>query len=158
MAVKDQTEKRKISTGLSGVAGEYFVAAELSRLGYLASITMRNAKGVDILVTNINATNTAAIQVKTRQDAVRDWVLSDKCELQTSEHFFYIFVSLGGLKGVPTFHIVPSKIVAAQIRESHQAWLKGKPLRGTTRKDSSVRKFVDQDAKFLNRWDLLGLD
>lgn len=154
----EDAESKKISTGLSGVAGEYFVAAELSRLGYLASITMRNAKGVDILVTNMNATSTAAIQVKTRQDSSRDWVLSQKCELQTSDHFFYVFVSLTGAKGFPAFHIVPSKVVATQIRDSHQAWLKGKPLRGSTRKDSSVRKFVDQDGEFLNRWDLLGLD
>ncbi|PIW68446.1 MAG: aspartate ammonia-lyase, partial [Candidatus Omnitrophica bacterium CG12_big_fil_rev_8_21_14_0_65_42_8] len=33
---------------LSGVAGEYLVAGELSRRGYIASITLRNSKGVDI--------------------------------------------------------------------------------------------------------------
>jgi hypothetical protein len=33
----------KPSPQLTGVAGEYFVAAELSRRGYIASITMRNS-------------------------------------------------------------------------------------------------------------------
>jgi hypothetical protein len=60
-------ERLKISPGLAGVAGEYSVAAELCRRGYLASITLRNAKGVDILATNATASKTAAIQVKTNQ-------------------------------------------------------------------------------------------
>jgi len=32
----------KLSNILGGVSGEYFVAAELSRRGYIASITLRN--------------------------------------------------------------------------------------------------------------------
>jgi hypothetical protein len=40
-------QRSRLSTGLSGVAGEYFVAAELSRRGYIASITLRNTRGVD---------------------------------------------------------------------------------------------------------------
>jgi len=50
---------------LSGVAGEYLVAGELSRRGYIASITLRNSKGVDILASNENASKTVGIQVKT---------------------------------------------------------------------------------------------
>jgi len=38
----------KPSSQLTGVAGEYFVAAELSRRGFIASITMRNTRGIDI--------------------------------------------------------------------------------------------------------------
>jgi len=44
--------KERVSPILVGVAGEYFVAAELSSLGYIASITLRNTKGIDILATN----------------------------------------------------------------------------------------------------------
>ena len=57
--------KDKISTGLSGLSGEYFVAAELSRRGFLASIMLRNTKGIDVLAANSSATAIAAIQVKT---------------------------------------------------------------------------------------------
>ena len=52
---------------LAGVAGEYFVAAELSRRGYIASITLRNTRGIDIVVTNKDATKTVTIQCKTTQ-------------------------------------------------------------------------------------------
>ncbi|MEA2328452.1 MAG: hypothetical protein QOE68_3411, partial [Thermoanaerobaculia bacterium] len=51
----------KLDAGLCGIAGEYFVAAELSRRGYLASITLRNSRGVDILATNGDATISVAI-------------------------------------------------------------------------------------------------
>jgi hypothetical protein len=37
---------------LAGVAGECFVAAELSRRGFIASITLRNTRDIDIVVTN----------------------------------------------------------------------------------------------------------
>ena len=37
----------KISKILSGVAGEHFVAAELTRRGYIASLTSQNTKGID---------------------------------------------------------------------------------------------------------------
>ena len=43
----------KPSSQLTGVAGEYFVAAELSRRGFIASITMRNSPGIDILATDM---------------------------------------------------------------------------------------------------------
>jgi len=55
------SEAKKI---LSGIAGEYFVAGELSRRGYIASITLRNTASIDILASN--GERTVNIQVKTR--------------------------------------------------------------------------------------------
>lgn len=62
-------QRSRLSTGLSGVAGEYLVAAELSRRGYIASITLRNTRGIDILASNADATRSVGIQVKTNQRA-----------------------------------------------------------------------------------------
>ena len=45
----------KITPILAGVSGEYFVAAELSRRGYICSITLKNTKGIDVLVCNEDA-------------------------------------------------------------------------------------------------------
>ena len=56
---------------LAGVAGEYFVAAELSRRGFIASITLRNTRGIDIVVTNKDATKTVTIQCKTSRKKKR---------------------------------------------------------------------------------------
>src|SRR5437660_12290839 len=43
------TMTKKLSTIQAGVTGEYFVAAELSRRGYIASLTLRNTRGIDVL-------------------------------------------------------------------------------------------------------------
>ena len=57
-------QRSRLSTGLSDVAGEYFVAAELSRRGYVASLTLRNTRGIDILASErVNKNETIAIRV-----------------------------------------------------------------------------------------------
>jgi len=70
----------KIPSVLAGVAGEYFVAAELSRRGYIASISLRNTRGIDILVTNQAASRSVTIQCKTRQSDRKVWILNEGCE------------------------------------------------------------------------------
>jgi hypothetical protein len=62
----------KLTSVLCGVAGEYFVAAELSRRGYVASLTLRNTRGIDVLASNSDATKTVGIQVKTNQTDRRE--------------------------------------------------------------------------------------
>jgi hypothetical protein len=57
----------KIPSVLAGVAGEYFVAAELSRRGHIASISLRNTRGIDIIATNKEASRSVTIQCKTNQ-------------------------------------------------------------------------------------------
>jgi hypothetical protein len=90
-------QRSRLSTGLSGVAGEYFVAAELSRRGYVASLTLRNTKGIDILASNLDATRSVGIQVKTNQGSGKGWVLNKKAEEDTAENLFYVFVRLNEL-------------------------------------------------------------
>jgi hypothetical protein len=46
----------KIPSELSCTAGEHIVAGQLSRLGHIASINLKNTKGVDILAMNTKAT------------------------------------------------------------------------------------------------------
>src|SRR5215469_8348701 len=65
---------------LIGVAGEYFVAAELSRRGYIASISLRNTRGIDIVATNQAAKRSITIQCKTNQSGARNWMLNEKSE------------------------------------------------------------------------------
>ena len=147
----------KPSSQLAGVAGEYFVAAELSRRGFIASITMHNSPGIDILATDINAKETVTIQCKTSRSSTKGWILSDKAEDFTPKNHFYVFVRLGKKDDHPSYHIVPSMVVAKYVKTRHSAWLKGKKPNGGQRKDSAMRKFRDEENKFLGRWDLLGL-
>ena len=71
---------KKLSTIQTGVSGENFVAAELSRRGYVASVTLRNTRGIDILASNADATTSVGIQVKTSRGARAEWLLSKRAE------------------------------------------------------------------------------
>jgi hypothetical protein len=148
----------QLSTVLSGVSGEYFVAGELSRLGYIASITLRNTKGIDILVSDSGATRQIGIQVKTNQGSKPEWVLNEKAENFYADNLFYVFVNLKSQEEQPDFYIVPSKIVATYTKSSHQEWLKTPGKKGQAHKDNPVRKFRDEKKQYLNRWNLLGLE
>lgn len=149
-------KKIKLDSVLSGVAGEYLCAGELSRRGYIASITLRNSKGVDILVTNAAATKTVAIQVKTRYSRGTKWVMNEKAEKHYAPNFFYVFVNLNF--GDPAeFFIVPSRVVAETIRKHHLNWLKTPGLKGQAHRPTSMRTFCDDEKRYLNRWDVIGL-
>ena len=82
----------RLSTGLTGIAGEYFVGAELSRRGYVASITLRSTCGIDILASNADATKSVGIQVKTNQRRGKKWILNEKIE-RISRLTYFSFLS-----------------------------------------------------------------
>ena len=156
MKTKAKPANPKITTLLSGVAGEYFVAAELSRRGYIASISLRNTRGIDILATNATASRSVTIQCKTSQSR-NDWMLNDKCESFFSENHFYVFVALGGPLERPRYHVVPSAAVAKHVRDDHSNWLARPGRHGQAHVDNPVRNFHDRANEYLERWDLLGL-
>jgi hypothetical protein len=145
----------KISPILAGVSGEYFVAAELSRRGYICSVTLKNTKGIDILVCNEEATKNLGIQVKTNQINKSEWVLNEKCEKLNDENIFYVFVNLRSTDFLPEYYIVPSKVVARYTSTNHKKWLSEKGKNGQQRNDSTMRKFKDIEKEYLGRWDLL---
>lgn len=153
----NNTKAQPLNAILSGVSGEYFVAAELSRKGYIASITLRNTKGVDILCSNSEASKTVGIQVKTNRDSYRSWLLNQKAEDYFSENLFYVFVNLNNNLQSPDFFIVPSKIVAAYCKKSHSHWLKMPGKSGKMHNDSSMRKFEDPQENYKDQWKLLNL-
>ena len=157
--VKTKTKQAnsKIPSLLAGVAGEYFVAGELSRRGYIASISLRNTRGIDILATNAQASRSVTIQCKTSQLSQGHWILSDKCESFISENHFYVFVVLGGPLERPRYHIAPSAAVAKHVCDDHRGWLDTPGRRGQAHVDNPVRNFEDSSNEYLERWDLLGL-
>jgi len=147
----------KLDRQLVGVAGEYLVAGELTLRGILASITLRNSRGVDIIASNAEATKTISIQVKTNSDGKNQWIVSKKAEDLFSKNHFYVFVSIRRLEERPLFYIVPSNVVAKYVSSNHSRWLEGERRDGGKRKDTSMRKFVDSDKSYLEKWELFGL-
>lgn len=138
---------------ISGTSGEYFVAGELSKKGYIALLTTRNTTGIDIIVTNPTTYKSTNIQVKTTRRNP-PWLLSKKDEKSHGNKLFYVFVNMMDSK--QEYYIVPSNVVANRIKKHHQKWLEGK----STRKDTSMRKFTMSDSekkKYQNNWYSLGI-
>ena len=151
------TKPTKISSILAGVSGEYFVAAELSRRGYISSVTLKNTRGIDILVANESATKTLGIQVKTNQGNRKAWVLNEKAEDFYADNLFYVFVNLIGVGQLPEYYIASSKTVADYVKNGHKKWLETPGKKGQAHNDSSMRMFSDHEQKYLNKWDTLKL-
>src|SRR5438128_11941850 len=105
-----------IPSVLTGVAGEYFVAAELSRRGYIASTSLRNTRGIDILATNQAATRSITIQCKTNQRGAKTWMLNQKSEDFFADDHYYVFVAIVSATKRPRLHVVPRQTVARYIR------------------------------------------
>ena len=148
-------KSEKLSSGLTGISGEYFVAAELSRRGFMASITLRNNDSIDIHASKLSNNKIFAIQVKSNQSGNRSWILNKKSELHQKENFFYIFVSLKGESERPEYFIVPSKNVADFVKRDNTHWLATPGKKGQAHNDSTVRKFNDQNGEYLEKWELL---
>ncbi len=146
----------KLPSILSGVAGVYYVAAELSRRGLIASTTSRNTRGIDVLVSSQDASRQVGVQVKTSQGDGRKWLLVEHAERYFADNLFYVFVDLKD-EGSRDYFVVPSRVVAEFIRDAHQQWINAPGRGGRQRKDSSMRVFRDPDGKFLEQWQTLGL-
>ena len=149
---------RRLKPAQSGIAAQHYVAAEISRRGHAVAMTVRNAQGVDILASRIDGSRAVGIQVKCGQDSGKWWMLDAKAERMTSRTLVYVLVNLNGPGGTPTFHVVPSRVVAASISSEYREYIRGRRRDGRTRKESLIRRFADKDGKYLDRWELLGLD
>jgi hypothetical protein len=151
------TELSKLEPTLVGVAGEYFVATKLSIRGYLASVTLRNSRGIDIIASNSDASRLVSIQVKTSKKGSPRWVLTKKSESFVADDHYYVFVVLHAVGHHLDYYVVPGKDVAEYISTSHREWLAGKKKDGSPRKDSSMWVFRDDEGVYREAWSSLGL-
>jgi hypothetical protein len=97
---------------LTGMRGVYLVAAELSRLGFIASPTSRSAIGADILATDQACSRAFSVQVKTNATTFGFWLLGPKSKTMVATNHIYVLVNLRDRKNTVDFYVVPSKVVA----------------------------------------------
>ncbi|MCL4300030.1 MAG: hypothetical protein KJ077_30130 [Anaerolineae bacterium] len=131
---------------LTGMRGVYLVAAELSKLGFIASPTSRSAIGADILVTDQACQRAYSVQVKTNAQIRSFWLLNRKAKEQVSESHIYVFVNLTNRKAgdLINFYIVPSTVVARKM------WHDPRP-------NSDWYSFLLTDSEpYKDKWSLFG--
>lgn len=111
---------RMASRGLIGTAGEYAVASELQRRGWIATLTGHNSPDIDILARHSEPPHRQiAIQVKSVSPGSRAFPLKTAHEGVTDDsHLWYVFVRFhDDLRLRPTYYIASWNEVAAVLRE-----------------------------------------
>lgn len=87
---------------ITGLAGEYFVAAELLKRGWQVAMTIGNAKSLDLLVTNESGKN-IRVQIKTLRKQPNCFDMhSNKVKFDD----FYVFVYLNQIDKQPDYFIL----------------------------------------------------
>ena len=136
----------KVSSVITGAAGEHFVMAELLRRGLVAAKAPEGVPNFDIVITDIDGERLAAIQVKTRRDfksGDKGWHMKAKHENMSSKSMFYVFVDVGkDDTSQVSFFVIPSKIVADICRRSHECWLETPSSKGTERGKTDMRRLL----------------
>lgn len=128
----------------TGIASEFYVAGELSRLGYNVTITFGKTKSIDLLVQR--GSEVRKIQVKGMQSTKSICWNLDKTKL--SDDIFLVLVNLhvDDKEKKPEFFILTAKEAAEKFNDTpkqgeKRTWLDYKPLVGS---------------RFQNRWEVLG--
>jgi len=101
---------------LTGMAGVYFVAAQASLRGLIASPTSRGAMAADLLITDSDCKRAYSVQVKTNKVTFNFWLMGKRCLDMVSSTLVYALVNLR--KVGRSIFIVPSRMVAKKIKVS----------------------------------------
>lgn len=132
----DQDKQDRGQTIRTGIAGEFFVAGELSKRGWIATLTAKNTPDVDVLASRPTGDVHVRIQVKTRTPAYPYAHRIGKELKLVGERDFLVLVDLGEEEGTPRYWIIPT-LVANELIANEQI------------------RTRDVEA-YENRWDLLG--
>jgi Holliday junction resolvase-like predicted endonuclease len=142
-------------------AGEYYVAAELSRRGAYAVTFAGNMPKIDMVAGNSDNTRMVNIQVKTKrsdswQTSIDEGIPHDKPRIP--ETSFWILVDIGNSEEHPEYWIIPEWWISNDIYKTHQAYLSkhgGQRVRSPKSKHHAITE--TRIAQWKNRWDVLGL-
>jgi hypothetical protein len=143
---------------ISGMAGVYYVAYELSRLNFVALTTSRNLEGIDLIVSNQVGNRQVSIQVKTMQKKAELWQVGKVPKYRKGEgNAFHVLVRLN--KGdKPDCFIIPSRMFARIVNQGVAKWCKRKAGRNPASCSPLVYKFrmtKKREKQYLNKWNLI---
>ena len=96
-------EDIKIENQLTGISGEFFVAAELAKRNFQVSLTLGNAKGIDLFATNQITEKICEIEVKTLRKKPNCFTLNTK---RLKARKIFIFVYLNAMEISPDYYII----------------------------------------------------
>jgi hypothetical protein len=147
----------KLGSNYVGTAGEYLVAAQLSLRGWLATVTIKNAPGVDVLAQHPEDGTLVAIQSKTLTVGTGFFLNKSHEEPLPGANRGHDWFALVHIKDTPDtlavdYYVVPRALAATLIHCGDKHWLSG----GRERKKHDMRKILPGAVEaYKGRWDLL---
>lgn len=109
--VKKEIKDRSPCTHL---AGEYFVAAELSKRGFNVAMTVGNAKKVDLIIEDDEVT----LPVQVKAIALKKFVgWPIKLGSSYSKNLIFVLVVLGKVDELPKYYVVDGKEVTTLTKK-----------------------------------------
>lgn len=149
---KQKNDKAQIS-----LAGEFAVLSQLALRGKDANMTLGNAKGVDILISDPTTGKMLKLEVKTHCRSIRDvginsevfgrylssWIMNEKHERYDKKkdaNLFYCFVNIKE-NTRHRFFVIPAKIVVDYIRKEFELYHREKKKEGKKVKNVGMRNF-----------------
>ena len=99
----DVKKRTRADSQLSGMAGEFLVVGKLFKRGLQVSVTMGNAKSIDLFVHNSKIGHTFNVQVKTLRSK-NYFPMRKEC---IRENDIYVFVVLNKVDQDEEFFILP---------------------------------------------------
>ena len=152
---------KRNKNNLVGVTGEYYVCAELGKMGILALTAPKNNPLFDVVAITLDAKRTITIQVKTMSlHNKQGWNLGmDITQKKNNPTLFTILVNLKAEE--VSFYIYEYDVLADKIANNYQKYLSKKKRDGGERKDTKLRwfdfkDFQSDDHARKNKWDILG--
>lgn len=123
----------KIEKSLLGIAGEYFVAAELARRNIYAQLTLGNQKRTDLLIFSSTTNKVLTVEVKSKQST--KW---PNCKGINSEQSIIVFVDFQNiqLNQRPNFYILDNADWTSIIVKKDQEYKTKHPERRTVIKNN----------------------
>ncbi len=135
---------------LTALAGEYYVAAELCRRGYMASLTLKNYPKVDIFALDPATQRQTAIQVKTVRQVkgLLFFVPKDAGDFNG----FFAFVVLPPVGGYETY-LLPGQDVARLAKEAGDKFMNSHS--DLDRAKQPLMVGLEQLAPFREKWEII---
>lgn len=135
----------KLEKSQTGIAGEFYVAGELSRLGYNVTVTFGNTKSIDLLIQKEN--KIFAVQVKSIQTTKSICWNVDKTKVKPEHYFVLVNLHVDIPDNKPEFFILSGNEVNTLFQD--------------TKKAGEKRAYLDYNKVkglrlYNNRWSIFG--
>lgn len=143
---------------MKGMAGEYFVCAELCKLNILALLTPKNNPLFDVVATNPGGGKSVSIQVKTMGiENKQGWKLGKDILIKKNNSKLYV-VLVNLKESEPNdYYVFKYDTLSDRVNEIYTEYLQQAKRDGTPRKDVGFRwmdlkNFTEKEKQCKNSW------